>query len=61
MNDQLLTLKEAAEYLRLPEATLRWYRTQGKGPKGFKSGRRVVYRLHALEAFLADAEAAEVA
>lgn len=44
MNDKLLTLAEVAELTRLPEATLRWFRHCGKGPKSGKLGRRVMYR-----------------
>ena len=45
MSDRLLTITEVAEMTRLPEATLRWFRSQGtKGPKSAKLGRRVVYR-----------------
>lgn len=44
MNDKLLTISEVAEVTRLPEATLRWFRHIGKGPKSGKLGRRVMYR-----------------
>lgn len=44
MNDKLLTLAEVAEITRLSEATLRWFRHCGKGPKSGKLGRRVMYR-----------------
>ncbi|MCV7195395.1 helix-turn-helix transcriptional regulator [Mycobacterium angelicum] len=41
---QRLTTAEAAEYLHLPEATLRWWRHQGLGPKSYRlGGRRVFY------------------
>ena len=40
----LLTVAEVAEITRLPEATLRWFRHVGKGPKSAKLGRRVLYR-----------------
>lgn len=44
MTDKLLTVAEVAEMTRIPEATLRWFRHAGKGPKSGKLGRRVVYR-----------------
>lgn len=46
MNDsqQLLTITEAAELLRAPVATLRWWRHIGTGPASFKLGRHVLYR-----------------
>lgn len=40
--DQLLLFTEIAELMRLPEATLRWLRHQGRVPFCFKSGHRVV-------------------
>ncbi|WP_341359074.1 helix-turn-helix domain-containing protein [Georgenia sp. M64] len=39
----LLTLAEAAEVLRVPEATLRYWRHMGTGPSSARIGRRVVY------------------
>ncbi|MBE7189878.1 helix-turn-helix domain-containing protein [Jatrophihabitans endophyticus] len=44
-NDQkLLTIAEAAEILRAPVATLRYWRHLGTGPHSFRLGRRVLYR-----------------
>jgi|tagenome__1003787_1003787.scaffolds.fasta_scaffold13451749_1 predicted DNA-binding transcriptional regulator AlpA len=40
--DRLLTLREIAEMTRLSVSTLRWMRHEGRGPKTFKVGRRVV-------------------
>ena len=43
--DQLLTTAETAELLHVPIATLRWWRHQGTGPKGFRLGaRKIMYR-----------------
>ena len=42
--EKLLTLPEAAEALRTPVDTLRYWRATGAGPRGFKVGRRVLYR-----------------
>lgn len=49
-----LTTKEASQYLEsTPEATLRWWRHQGIGPKSYKLGaRRVVYDRADLDAWL---------
>jgi Helix-turn-helix domain len=44
-DDQLITITEAAELLRTPVATLRWWRHNGIGPHSFKIGRGVRYRL----------------
>ena len=42
---RLLTIEEVSETTRVPVATLRYYRSVGDlGPKGFKLGRRVVYK-----------------
>lgn len=40
----LLTINEAAELLRAPVATLRYWRDLGTGPRSFRLGRRVLYR-----------------
>ena len=41
---ELLTITEAAEFLRAPVATLRYWRHLGTGPRSFRLGRRVLYR-----------------
>lgn len=44
MND-LLTVSEVSEQIRVPEATLRFWRHRGIGPRSFKVGpRRVMYK-----------------
>ncbi len=50
-----LTTTEIAELLRTPVETVRYWRHIGKGPKSFKVGRRVLYALEDVEAFLAGA------
>ena len=40
--EELLTLSEAADILRVPINTLRWWRQTGKGPEFFKIGRHLV-------------------
>lgn len=43
--DKVLTLNDVAEMIRVPAATLRYWRYVGSGPESFKMGpRRVVYR-----------------
>lgn len=42
-NDELLTLAEVAEIVRVPEATLRYWRHLGTGPRSFRIGRSVRY------------------
>jgi len=40
--EELLTLSEAAEILKVPVNTLRWWRQLGTGPAFFKIGRHLV-------------------
>jgi excisionase family DNA binding protein len=48
----LLTIAEAAELLRAPVATLRYWRHLGTGPTSFRLGRRVLYRREDLHAWI---------
>ena len=48
----LLTISEAAELLRAPVATLRYWRHLGTGPRCFRVGRRVLYRRVDLNAWV---------
>jgi hypothetical protein len=41
--DALLTIEEVAELLRMPVATVRYWRVLGTGPRGFILGRRLRY------------------
>jgi predicted DNA-binding transcriptional regulator AlpA len=50
---KLLRLPEVAQMTGVPENTLRFWRsTGGQGPKSAKLGRRVVYRLEDVEAWI---------
>ena len=40
---RLLSVKELAAYLSLPESTLYYWRERGRGPKGRMVGRQVRY------------------
>lgn len=42
-NDELLTIQEAAAVVRVPIATLRYWRHLGTGPRTFRVGRTVRY------------------
>lgn len=44
MPERLLTTAEAAEVLRTPAATLRYWRHARIGPPSARLGRRVIYR-----------------
>jgi DNA-binding transcriptional MerR regulator len=52
--EKLLTITEAAEALRTPVETLRYWRSIGVGPQGCKLGRRLVYRESDVAAFVAE-------
>lgn len=41
--DQMLTIDEAADFLRKPVATMRWWRHCQTGPHSFRVGRNVRY------------------
>ena len=56
----LLTLDEAAVFLRTPVATLRYWRHLGIGSAGFRLGRRVLCRQDDLEQWVADRRDAQV-
>ena len=49
---ELLTITEAAELLRTPVATLRYWRHCKTGPHSFRLGRRVLYRREDLRAWI---------
>lgn len=54
---KFLTTAEVAELLRTPLETVRFWRHIGKGPASFKVGRRVLYEVADVEAFIAAAKA----
>jgi hypothetical protein len=49
---ELFTITEAAELLRAPVATLRYWRHLGTGPRSFRLGRRVLYRSDDLRSWI---------
>ena len=51
---ELLTITEAAELLRAPVATLRYWRHCNTGPRSFRLGRRVLYRRSDLHDWIQD-------
>ncbi len=56
-HDELLTVGEVAEMTRVDMGTLRWWRSidDGRGPKSFKLGRRVMYRRADVEKWVKEA------
>ena len=55
MSQNLITA-EVAELVRAPIETVRYWRQVGKGPKSFKVGRRVLYAIEDVEAWIAQAK-----
>lgn len=55
-----LTTEEVAETLRTTPETVRWWRHTKKGPRSFKVGRRVLYAVEDVEAFIAEARGERV-
>jgi excisionase family DNA binding protein len=50
--DDLFTLGEVADLLRVPAATVRYWRHQGTGPRSFRIGRHVRYQRSDVETWL---------
>lgn len=57
-SDDLLLLPEVALLTRRSEATLRWLRHRGDGPKGHRAGKRVYFRRGDVLEWLAEQERA---
>jgi Helix-turn-helix domain len=57
-DDDLLTTVEVADLLRVPPATVRYWRHIGRGPEGFKVGQHVVYRYQRVREWITAQEAA---
>ncbi len=55
MSTRFLTTPEVAELARTSPETVRWWRHVGQGPASFKVGRRVLYAVDDVEAWLAHA------
>lgn len=56
---EILTTEELADELRTPIHTINYWRARGTGPKGFRLGKRVVYRRTDVEAWLEQKAAAD--
>ena len=52
--DNNITTEEFAEIARTSPATVRYWRHIGHGPRGFKLGRRVLYREADVRAWIAN-------
>lgn len=58
--DDLLLLPEVALITRRSQATLRWLRHRGEGPKGHRAGRRVYFKRSDVMAWLDEQEKASL-
>lgn len=52
LRDRLLGAQEVADYLGLPIATIYAWNTRGTGPRRFRVGKHVRYRLSEVDAWL---------
>jgi hypothetical protein len=59
VTSDLMTLVEAATYLRTPVATLRYWRHLGIGRAGFRLGRRVMYRREDVDRWICERQRAQ--
>jgi DNA-binding transcriptional MerR regulator len=59
MAEKYLTTVEVAEMARTAPSTVRFWRSVGKGPKGVKRGRRVLYAESVVERWLAGEDQAD--
>lgn len=57
--EECLSLAELAERLHVSPQAIYDLRSQGRGPKGFRVGRRLRFRISEVEAWLARLEAAD--
>jgi predicted DNA-binding transcriptional regulator AlpA len=57
--DQYMTTDELADRLRTTAGTVRYWRSLGRGPRGTKIGRKVIYAESDVVAWLAEMQAPE--
>jgi excisionase family DNA binding protein len=51
---KILTVPELASYLGVPVSTVRYWREQGRGPRGFRVGKRLYFSAEAVTDWLED-------
>ena len=56
-NDEILTIEEVSEILKVPTGTIRKWRTERMGPRGFRVGKYVRFRRSSVELFITEREA----
>lgn len=55
-SDRFLTARECEALTTIPEGTLRYWASVGRGPASFKLGRRRVWRESTIRAWIAEQE-----
>lgn len=61
VDKKLMTIDEVAEYLRVPVLTVRWLRQEGRFAPAIKIGRRLVWDVADVAAWLESNREAEAA
>ncbi|WNM25648.1 helix-turn-helix transcriptional regulator [Demequina capsici] len=63
MAQRFMTIDEVSDLTRIPVNTLRWWRhiNDGRGPKSFRLGGRVLYTVDEVEAWIDSSMGAAVA
>ena len=54
---ELLSASDLAEYLGVPVSTIHYWRARRQGPRGFKVGKRLVFRAQDVASWLAERHA----
>jgi predicted DNA-binding transcriptional regulator AlpA len=57
---KLLTVRQLAAYLGRPESTVYYWRSRGLGPRGFKAGKRTMFKIADVAAWLEEQRGADV-
>jgi excisionase family DNA binding protein len=57
--DELLTVDEVASIFKVSPATVRKWRSNKEGPRGFRAGKYVRYRQSAVDTYIAEKEKKE--
>lgn len=58
-DQEFLTIGELAEYLKVPEETVRSWRHRDTGPRGVRLGKHVRYRRSDVDAWIAERSLAQ--
>ncbi|WP_411267437.1 helix-turn-helix domain-containing protein [Actinoplanes sp. KI2] len=58
-DDEILTIEDVAEILKVPVGTVRKWRSARIGPKGFRVGKYVRFRRSSVDLFIEQREAAQ--